>query len=260
MGKVISYTQWDPARQHVREKPPWGINLEPGDDRVLAQYSMDEYAARWYKGKVAFLTGIRAAESLIRYRSCVNKLNDNYINATECKRVSLCKPIYDWEENDVFRYFYDRGIKYCPWYDAQMLAGHQLRVTTPLCSEPAKKFKRAFPVDPEFYDRVMQVFPDMRTQERYWDEYDRDAVFVKYGSDGYDGIYNYIRNEMTDPAQRTKARAFVKMAEQRAITGSGEWPLEDVLRHVVNGQFRRTLIGKTDKFEELKSTMKAIGI
>lgn len=52
---------------------------------------------------MAFLTGIRADESLIRYRASVNKLNENYINATECKRVSLCKPIYDWRENDVFK-------------------------------------------------------------------------------------------------------------------------------------------------------------
>jgi predicted phosphoadenosine phosphosulfate sulfurtransferase len=250
-GKVINYIQWDPAREHVRPKPAWGINLPPGDSRVMSQYTMDEYAAQFYKGKTAFLTGIRAQESIVRYRASVNKLNDNYINASTCKRVSLCKPIYDWHENDVFRFFYDRKIRYCPVYDRQMWAGIQLRVTTPLCSEPAKGLARAMPADPEFYDRVMRVFPDMRTQARYWTEFDRERIYAEYGTD-YAGIFRYIDEEMADG--KAEARDFVKMAENRALTGIGEFALRDVLRNVINGQYRHTYGSwKSNKFAAHKS-------
>ena len=255
MGKVIGYVQWDPNREHVRPKPAWGVSLPLGDNRVMSQYSMDEYAASFYPGKVAFLTGIRAEESLIRYRASVNKLNDSYINASASKRVSLCKPIYDWRENDVFRYFYEREIRYCPWYDQQMWAGDSLRVTTPLCSEPAKQYHRSMPVDPEFYDRIMRVFPEMRTQARYWKEFDRESVYEKYGSDGYRGIFNYIDLEIEEEVQKVKAREFVNMCQRRTEIGnSGEYEIRDVLKHVVNGQFRRTYIGgHTNQFNEKAS-------
>lgn len=255
MGKVINYTQWDPNREHLRPKPEWGINLEPGDDRVMSQYAMDAYAAQFYSGNIAFLTGIRAEESLVRYRSVVNKLNDNYINASSCKQVKMCKPIYDWRVNDVFKFFYDNQVSYCTWYDQQMWAGDALRVTTPLCSEPAKQYQRSMPVDPRFYDRVMKLFPDMRTQARYWREFDRDSLLDKYAGEGYDGIFRYIDEELPDEGQKKKAREFVEMSRRRTELDSGNYDVRDVLRHVVNGQFRRTYIGgHTDKLSEKGST------
>ena len=100
MGVSHAYVQWDPNREWVRPKPAWGESLPAGDDRVFDQYTMDAFTAERFPGKVAFLTGIRAAESLIRFRTSVNKLNENYINAVEgTSRVNLCKPIFDWEES-----------------------------------------------------------------------------------------------------------------------------------------------------------------
>jgi predicted phosphoadenosine phosphosulfate sulfurtransferase len=137
---------------------------------------MDGFTAQKYRGKIAFLTGIRSAESLIRYRSCVNKLNENYINGVpdpKATNVKLCKPIFDWEENDVFRYFYDRKIRYCKLYDLQMWAGNSLRVSTPLHAESAKKFDLIRSTVPDFYRRVTDVFPEMLAHERYYKEMDR---------------------------------------------------------------------------------------
>ena len=164
LGRTYEYTQWDWNREHVRPMPDHAIKLAPGDKRVFDQYSMDDFCAGYFKGKVAFLTGIRAAESIMRFRASVNKLNDNYINASSSARVSLCKPIFDWEENDVFRFFYDKGIAYCPIYDHQLLAGRALRVATPLHSEQAKRIGQLREIDPEFYNRVLKVFPEMEVQ------------------------------------------------------------------------------------------------
>jgi predicted phosphoadenosine phosphosulfate sulfurtransferase len=257
MGKTRTYIQWDLAREGswVRPKPAWGISLAPDEEQRLAgtkgwdtekrafvaEVGMDTFASKFYRGKIAFVTGIRAQESLIRYRASVNKLNDSYINATDCARVSLCKPIYDWQENDVFKFFHERGIKYCPWYDQQLFSGVLLRVTTPLCSEPAKHLAKNIQVEPEFYDRVLRMFPEMNAQVRYWKEFDRESVFKKYGSDGFAGIYRYIEEFIEEPAQQKMARVHVRFAETHAANGS-HYKTEDVLRHIVNGQFRRTMI------------------
>ena len=41
---------------------------------------IDEYTMQGKKGLTAFITGIRANESMIRYRTVVQKLHENYIN------------------------------------------------------------------------------------------------------------------------------------------------------------------------------------
>jgi predicted phosphoadenosine phosphosulfate sulfurtransferase len=176
LGRSFDYVQWDPNREHLRPRPAHALILEPGDERVMDQYTMDAYTAQWFTGKCAFVTGIRAAESLMRYRASVNKLNESYINATSTKNVSLCKPLYDWEENDVFRFFFERGIRYCELYNAQHVAGASLRVSTPLHPESAKRFGDLRRISPLFYQQVVTLFPEMLEQERYFSELDRDGA------------------------------------------------------------------------------------
>lgn len=240
LGRTISYTQWDPTRPHVRPIPPWSITLPPGDDRVFSQYDMDQFSAEYYPGKVAFLTGIRASESLIRLRASVNKLNENYINASSSPRVNLCKPIYDWNMDDVFRFFYERGIAYCSLYDAQLMGRMPLRVATPLSSEPAKRVGLYRGIDPEFYDRVMSLFPGTDVQDRYWRDMDQDAVFSKYGQN-MDGVAAYVEAELSDHAQKEKARSALRKVRSLAIKAPDAYPIRQVLKWIVNGDFKRFL-------------------
>ena len=79
LGKTHKYIQWDKNRNHVRKIPSHAIQSK--SERIYDQSSMDDYTASFFKGKIAFVNGIRASESLIRYRASVNKLNENYINA-----------------------------------------------------------------------------------------------------------------------------------------------------------------------------------
>jgi predicted phosphoadenosine phosphosulfate sulfurtransferase len=206
LGVCHSYVQWQVGRPWVRPKPPWAESLPDGDGRVFDQYSMDAFTAKRYRGKIAFVTGIRAAESIMRYRASVNKLNENYITAAAdgARHVNLCKPLFDWEENDVFRYFYDRKITYCPIYDTQMWAGTSLRVSTPLHAESAKKFDRVRTQTPDFYERLIAVFPEMLAHERYYRELDRDTIRERYGQT-YEGVRAWIEENIDDEANHKKA-------------------------------------------------------
>lgn len=59
LGKVYDYIQWDPSRRHLRTPPEYAITLPEGDTRSFDQYTTDSFIAERYKGKVAFITGIR---------------------------------------------------------------------------------------------------------------------------------------------------------------------------------------------------------
>lgn len=238
LGKTERYVQWDPRRRWIREKPPWAITLPAGDARVFDQYTTDTFIASRFKGRVAFLTGMRAAESLMRWQACTQKLHENYISASGDRRVSLVKPIYDWQENDVFRFFYAEGIAYCPTYDSQAWAGAALRVSTPCHAEKAKELPKLKRYSPTLYNQLIDVFPEMAIQERYYAELDRTNLVALYGAD-YDGIERYIREHIDDPDQQ--ALALMRMREVRVVGRRQplSWPPEHVLKQIMAGAYKR---------------------
>ncbi|KWW97371.1 Phage protein (plasmid) [Carbonactinospora thermoautotrophica] len=244
LGKTYRYVQWDPNREHLRPKPEWAVTLEDlglPPNTVLSQYEMDEIIARPFKGRVAILTGVRAAESLMRLRACMAKLNEPYINASSSKKAALCKPIYDWEENDVFRFFYDRGIRYCPLYDAQLWARSELRVSTPLHAEAAKHFGNLRAVAPTFYAQIIDLFPEMTLQERYYRELDRDAALRQYAG-SWDGIKQWIFDNITDPAQRKLALTRLQRTRIAARRAPDSYPLDYVLKQFIRGAYKRRIL------------------
>ena len=242
LGQSHEYVQWDPNREWTRPKPEHGLNnsdIGYPESQTWNQYNTDEMVASWYKGKVAIVNGIRASESLIRYRASVNKLNENYINATTSKRAKLVKPIYDWEENDIFKYFYDNDIKYCQIYDAQIWNGSELRVATPLHAEAAKKLNQLAGLDPQLYEQLMVVFPETAIQARYWKEYDRGALVEKYGQ-SYAGVNDWIMDNL-DSGQRKKALDELRSIQARAIASPDSYPPDYVLKAMMAGQFKRVI-------------------
>lgn len=247
LGKTFEYIQWDEARKWIRPKPDIAIVDPKGV--VFEQYTMDAFSAKPFRGKVAFLTGVRADESLIRYRSCVNKVNENYINATDSPNVKLVKPIYDWSQNDIFKYFYDKGIRYCPIYDQQVWNNMALRVATPLHAESAKKFGKLRTLYPVFYQQLIDLFPEMLAQERYWDDLDRYGIIDQYPR-GWTGILQYIKEHITDVEQRKLAIRRVKdcrtfrennIANGKDNNNYGGYPILYVFKAVLAGQYKRTI-------------------
>lgn len=241
MGKVQSYIQWDNKRDGnwCRPKPEHAHTLPASDGRVFDQYSMDEYAARNMKGSCCFLTGVRADESLTRLRSVMNKLNQNYINATKtAPHVKLGKPIYDWSENDVFKYFMEEEIDYCGIYDSQCMASSALRVSTPVHAEHAKIIGRLRTIDPVFYDRVLKIFPQMATVDRYWKEYDKNGIMQTYLKDGWAGIRRYI-TEHLEGDQLTLALKRYRQIYPMAQKHPQQYEARRILQYFMNGGYKR---------------------
>ena len=170
LGKVETYIQWDPDRPHVREIPDWAIRPAPGQRGPFSQYNMMGEIAKHCRGRIANITGIRAEESMNRYCSVAHRTVDNWLAPTEHPAVVHCKPIYDWTELDVFKYLGEQTIPYCGLYDAQLYAGTPFRVSTPIHTGSAKRLEVWRRMDPDFYQRVTAVFPEMLAQERYYSQ------------------------------------------------------------------------------------------
>ena len=250
LGEKQSYIQWDESRNWIRSKPKNAITSVKGyaENHVFSQYDMDEVIAGNFKGKVGIFNGIRADESLVRFKACVEKKKENYINATKSKRVSFIKPIYDWTQTDVFKYFYEKKIKYCPIYDAQMWNDEELRVSTPVHAERAKIIDKLKTLYPDFYEDVMRVFPDMDLQSRYYSSYDKKSDFSKY-SQNWIGIFKWIDDNITDPKSKKLARQRVKecrmMRENHRKRGTASpdnffgYPMLHIFNQIANGSYKR---------------------
>lgn len=243
LGKTESYVQWDKNRRHIRKPPSFAITTPESDDRIFTQDTMDGYTASNYSGKIAFVNGIRSSESRVRYRASVNKMNENYINSTKSNlpHVKFCKPIFDWEENDVFKYFYEKKVEYCKVYDWQMWNGDQFRVATPVHQEGAKTFFRLKSLDPELYNQIIDLFPEMIVQERYYKEYDRTGIKDLY-SKSLDTVFDWIKENITDPKQKHEA---YKMFRDIVVLHKNEpdaYPVKHILNHFMTGGYKRMIM------------------
>lgn len=252
LGNTYEYVQWDKDREWLRQPPEYAIRLPEGEYRVFSQYDADEFICAGEKGRVAIINGIRADESLTRFQACCVKRNENYINATNSKRIKLVKPIYDWTERDLFVYFCKNDIKYCDIYDKQMLNGQQLRVATPLHAECSKTFYKIKTLYPKFYQQLIDLFPEMIVQSMYWKEYDRTGIIYEY-EHSFDGIRQYINDVVTDKEQNALAHKRVKNAETirnnklkrgEGLENYGGYPILHVFKAVLAGQYKREIMPK----------------
>lgn len=246
MGKNYKYVQWDKDREHLRQPPEYAITLPADEYRVYDQYTADEFICKDVKGKIAMLTGIRAVESLFRLRACKSKINECYISATKSPRIKLCKPIYDWVEDDVFLYFFKTGIRYCPIYDVQMLNRENLRVSTPLHAESSKRFSKIRTRYPQFYEQLIKLFPEMLVQERYWSQFYTSTDLGDY-EHSFDGARQFCRDTITDPVKLRQALHAVNSAERTRTNNVakgrylpfGGYPLRRVFMYINNGTYKR---------------------
>lgn len=242
LGTSHSYTQWDSNREWVRPMPSWAIRLEPGDARRFDQKTADTFFAEkaGLKGRVGILYGVRAEESIHRRRAAMKKLVDNWIFPTKDRRIVKAGPLYDWSEADIFRFLWERGIRYCPVYDAQLFAKANLRVSTALHAERAKKVGEIRRTDPELWERCLAIWPDIAAHDRYWNDLDRTRGLDEYGGD-FDGVRRWVEENLEGERQVLASRLL-----EQAIRDAGrkpeDYPPRYVLRCLMNGALKRKIL------------------
>ena len=245
MGKIIDYVQWDPGRDWMRPKPEWAMSAADvgiPEGLIIDQKESNIYTAERFRGSVCIFTGIRSAESLRRYASCMRKLNESWLVSSLTKKAMMGRPIFDWQENDVFRYFYDRELRYCPIYDNQIWEGVRLRVSSAIAPETAKSFERYRRWSPDVYERVVELFPEMELQARYYAEMDHEGILAKYG-ESFDTVREWIMENIDEGGVRDGALRELDRCIISARNSDGFPPLY-VLRCIMGQQGKRTIMPK----------------
>jgi len=166
---------WHPWAPEDRAK--WCRPLPPGATTELAGFDRQAIPvcnALVFPpsgGQVALVMGIRAAESLRRYRSVAKRVTDNWLaQDTHAKHVVLAKPVYDWTTEDVWTAPRALGWDYNRAYDVMTAAGisrHAQRVCPPYGEEPLRGLWQYAQCWPELWEKMVQRVPGAATAGRY---------------------------------------------------------------------------------------------
>ena len=228
LGRRQSVILWSEKRRAegrlVREMPPYAISA--ASFGISGQTYMPEhpdyYTMQGKIGNVAFITGVRANESMVRYRSLVQKLHENYIvTPYKMKRkmpLKFAKVIYDWQSADVFKFIVEEhGERYCEYYDRAAVTGSNSRVGIPLHATAIRRLGDVVATEPEFYDKLVECFPYIDAQRRYWPVFDTEALVSKYSKMGWDGVKEFIDEYMIGDTKKQRAMSFVAEYRRKQI-------------------------------------------
>ncbi len=244
---------WSKKRENenrlVREIPKWAITAEDfGLDRNMPiMESIDYYTMQGKKGKVAFVTGVRANESMIRYRSCVQKLHENYIvhpyRLSKNVPLKFAKVIYDWTTDDVMKFIIEEhGGKYCEFYDMAALTGSNPRVGIPLHSVAIRRIGDVVKTEPEFYDRLYECFPHIDAQRRLWPEFDIEKAISLYSADGWVGVRDCIDHHFITPGMHKLAMSYAAAFRKKHAKDPYSYPIHWLIRNLMLNEVSATSV------------------
>jgi len=247
MGKRTTEIAWSKKREDegrlVRPMPPFAISAESfGLSREEHMGDMDHWTMQGKKGRTAFITGVRANESMVRYRSLVQKLHENYIvvpyRAPRNLPLRLAKVIYDWTTDDVLKFVVEEhGGEYCEYYDAAAMTGSNTRVGSPLYSTAARRMKDLLATEPFFFDQLQRVWPMIDAQRRLWVDYDVEKLIMDYSRYGWDGVKACIDDNMIDESHRQYAMSFAAKFRMKMRNDPKSYPIHWLIRTLLLNEF-----------------------
>lgn len=177
------WVTWDPTKKDLwcRPMPPEAITeIEgySGEARTIPEISSLLFPPEL--GRCCMLLGIRAQESMTRYRAVSARTDDNYIiqhaagfagtKAINYKHVYKGYPIYDWNTEDVWTAPKLLKWDYCKYYDLMemlKIPPLQQRLAPPFGEEPFQslyKFSRTYP---ELWEKMIHRVPGANTAALY---------------------------------------------------------------------------------------------
>ena len=244
LGYRLTTILWSEQRgeqqRWLRDMPEFAIN---GNHFGLSHSTSlpeqtDYYTMQGKKGNVAFLTGVRASESMVRYRSVVQKLHENYINTPYKLKAGIplkfAKVIYDWNTNDVFKFITEEhGAEYCEYYDLAVATGSNTRVGIPLHATAIRRIGDVIATEPEFYDRLWECFPFIDAQRRWWPEFDSESLIARYSGRGFDGASEFIEEYLVGDRRKMEARVYVAKFRKKHIQDPYGYPVSWLIRNLM---------------------------
>lgn len=162
---------WDikdkPRWMHKRSKnnicvQPWSHETKIADkNKGFGYYDVISNFELMTKN-TAHLVGLRADESLNRYRAMVKNpgYKDIYWSTKRNNNGNYAfYPLYDWSFNDIWKYIGETGIRYHKYYDFCFLKGvpaHAMRVSSLTHEKSFKSIADLPEFEPDTYDKLLR--------------------------------------------------------------------------------------------------------
>ena len=231
---------WDPKKEDlwVRPLPKGAITDHP---KFQEGMTFQDFSPRSYSvanGSVCVMTGIRAQESLRRYRVVCQKKNDNHIIKAS-DGVFRAHPIYDWSSEDVWTGVAKFGWDYNTTYDlfnktAQYRDYLKQRVCPPFGEEPLRGLWIYAECFPEMWEKMLKRVQGVGTAWRYantelygvgelpkpdgltWKQYTKVLVDTYTGKEK-----KYMQKHLNVAIKQHKSRTYIPIDEDvpNIITG-----------------------------------------
>ena len=165
---------WDDTKEDAWVRPmpqfPYVINLKNNPMSTyryrMHQEDLAKQFSRWYRithenKKTVCLSGMRATESLQRYRAFLYKkygYDGKCWISPQFKNTWLASPLYDWTVQDVWHAIYLGGFDYNKLYDLYCKAGlkpDQMRVASPFNDYARDSLNLYRVLDPEMWAKLV---------------------------------------------------------------------------------------------------------
>lgn len=244
-GDLITIVFWDEKRkEYMRPKPEGSISdTNNVYDLYSAEFAVNNliFNKPEHKGKkFCQILGLRAEESLTRQQRIFNSRHRGeycYIHNSKVGNIKLAMPIYDWLIKDVFYYLKNQKVtEINEIYWKELLTKRNLRVDTPLHAKNRDSIHKIKEINPEFYQRIVEVLPGVDNAARYLRETkgkDYGATIEKYGC-SLKGVMRYVDDIITDPVQRTNAlkviQHFSKAYIYNGMHDTYHWTRDEAIR------------------------------
>ena len=220
------WTAWDAAKRDVwvRELPTAPGAITDYDHFPFYEYGMtfEEFVPafnEWYSQAApsAFLIGIRADESLNRFRTVkkqghkgVRKTYEDIAWSTQSADQGWnFYPLYDWRVEDIWTNIGRDGVPYNHIYDLMYLAGmslHEMRICEPYSMEARKHLDKYHYLEPETWDKIVQRVGGAN----FGAKYGRSELFAFQRIEKPDGLtwreYSHLLLESVPPPLRDHYR------------------------------------------------------
>jgi len=162
---------WEPGEPWMREKDPMAIHALDADypQRFYPFFGWWE-KTQWQKGTTCSVVGLRAEESLNRFRTMVKHPGWEGQPWTSAGHTIKAYPLYDWTFEDVWHYIAEQELRYNRVYDFMYLRGHRIQDVRVSYLGHENSFKclpdlHAF--EPETYQKLLERMPGVHTAARY---------------------------------------------------------------------------------------------
>ena len=165
---------WGEDEEWMRDKHPLAIHSIEEDYPKRFYKLIEWFEKQWNGSNTCFLVGLRAEESLNRFRNVIkNPGYKDWYYSTFLNGILTVYPIYDWTFEDVWIYIANNNLEYNKIYDFMYAKGfdiQKMRVSNLVHEQAFRSLATLQEFEPDTYNKLLDRVGGIHVAARYSDE------------------------------------------------------------------------------------------